>query len=183
MSRRGEKYLLCAWPPPLPATGTARAAGSEVCHPRWGGGRADSSLLSKSGQALGPEGSCAQGLQGGRSLLGKMTVQVLEGQVAPGEGAIQPARVPISESSQRGRPVLEPACETRAAPDGRAEGLPGGRAGGWGPRVGVCPFPSPSSRVVREPALGSLTVCQQGPEQAQAVDTDVPVPGEAVQAL
>lgn len=101
MSRRGEKYLLCAWPPPLPATGTARAAGFEVCHPRWGDGRADSSLLSKSGQALGPEGSCAQGLQGGRSLLGKVTVQVLEGQVAPGEGAIQPARVPISEPKVR----------------------------------------------------------------------------------
>lgn len=64
MSRRGEKYLLGVWPPPPPATGTARAAGFEACRPRWGDGRADSSLPSKSGQASDPKGrlgaSCTQ---------------------------------------------------------------------------------------------------------------------------
>lgn len=63
--------------------------GFQVCCPlRWGNGRADSSLLSKSGQASDPTGrlgaSCTQLCSGpskaGRPLLlGKMTVQVLEG--------------------------------------------------------------------------------------------------------
>ena len=148
MPRRG-KCLLCAWPPPPPATGTGRAAG---CHPRWGDGRAGYSLPSKSGQ-IRPQGEAwgilhpavLRASKAGRSLLlGKMTVQVLEGQVGPGEGAIQLVGVPISEPKVREvaqcvRPGQPRMGKQRAS-----------QVGGWGPRVGVCPFPSASSPVVRE---------------------------------
>lgn len=104
--------------------------------------------------------------------------------MGPGEEAIWPAGVPLSESKvKRGRPVLEPTCETREAPDVCEQ-----RAswGGWMAGLGSGSAPS------FLPALGwsgssgkgcPLTIYQQGPEQAQAVDTDVPAPGEAVQAL
>lgn len=75
-------------------------------------------------------------------------------------------------------------CETRAAPDGQAEGLPGGRVGaqGWGLPLPFCQLSGGQGAAEVVPSLGWLTVHQQGPEQSQAVDTDVPVPGEAVQA-
>lgn len=73
-----------------------------------------------------------------------MTVQVLEGWDLEREPFSWRGSPFLNQKSERGRPVLEPVCETRVAPDGRAEGLPGGRVGaqGWG-------LPLLPARVVR----------------------------------